>query len=109
MARWTATCGQRADTSPYETDARVGCKGNQTWLGYRTHLTETCEADLPEVIVQVQTTPAPINDVDQLQPIQQDLLKQGLRPREQLVDGGDLESEQMLAMRSWASRCMARP
>lgn len=83
--------------SPYETDARVGCKGNQTWLGYRTHLTETCEADLPEVIVQVQTTPAPINDVDQLQPIQQDLLKQGLRPREQLVDGGYLESEQMLA------------
>ena len=70
--------------SPYETDARVGCKGNQTWLGYRTYLTETCEADLPEVIVQVQTTPAPINDVDQLQPIQQDLLKQGLRPREQL-------------------------
>ena len=83
--------------SPYETDARVGCKGNQTWLGYRTHLTETCEADLPELIVQVQTTPAPINDVEQLQPIQQDLLQQGLRPHEQLVDGGYLDSEQMLA------------
>jgi transposase len=83
--------------SPYETDARVGCKGNQTWLGYRTHVTETCEADLPEVIVQVQTTPAPINDVEQLQPIQQQVLKQGLRPREHLVDGGYLNSEQMLA------------
>ncbi len=83
--------------SPYETDARVGCKGNRTWLGYRTHLTETCEADLPELIVQVQTTPAPINDVEQLQPIQQHLLKQGLRPREHLVDGGYLDSEQMLA------------
>jgi transposase len=83
--------------SPYETDARVGCKGNKTWLGYRTHLTETCEADLPEVIVQVQTTPAPINDVEQVQSIQQHLLKQGLRPREQLVDGGYLDSEQMLA------------
>ncbi len=71
--------------SPYETDARVGCKGNTTWLGYRTHLTETCEADLPEVIVQVQTTVAPINDVEQLHPIQQDLLKHGLRPREQLA------------------------
>ena len=83
--------------SPYETDARVGCKGSQMWLGYRTHLTETCEADLPELIVQVQTTPAPINDVEQLQPIQQHLLKQGLRPREQLVDGGYLDSAQMLA------------
>jgi len=83
--------------SPYETDARVGCKGNKTWLSYRTHLTETCEADLPEVIVQVQTTPAPINDVEQVQSIQQHLLKQGLRPREQLVDGGYLDSEQMLA------------
>lgn len=83
--------------SPYETQARVGCKGNMTWLGYRTHLTETCEADLPELIVQVQTTVAPINDVEQLPPMQQDLLKQGLRPREQLVDGGYLDSEQMLA------------
>jgi len=82
--------------SPYETDARVGCKGNMTGLGYRTHLSETCEANLPEVVVQVQTTVAPINDVDQLLPIQQDLLKQGLRPHEQLVDGGYLESEQML-------------
>ncbi len=82
--------------SPYETDARIGCKGNKTWLGYRSHVTETCEADLPEVIVQVQTTVAPVNDVDQLLPIQQDLLKQGLQPREQLVDGGYLESEQML-------------
>jgi transposase len=83
--------------SPYETQARVGCKGNTTWLGYRTHLTETCEADLPELIVQVQTTVAPINDVEQLRPIQQDLLKHGLRPREHLVDGGYLDSEQMLA------------
>ncbi len=82
--------------SPYETDARAGCKGNKTWLGYRTHLTETCEADLPEVIVQVQTTVAPGSVVEQLQPIQHDLLKQGLQPREQLVDGGYLESEQML-------------
>jgi transposase len=78
--------------SPYETDARVGCKGNTTWLGYRTHLTETCEADLPEVIVQVQTTPAPINDVEQLRPIQEDMRKQGLQPREQWVDGGYLDS-----------------
>jgi transposase len=82
--------------SPYETDARVGCKGNQTWLGYRSHVTETCEADLPEVIVQVQTTVAPINDVEQLLPIQRDLLEEGLVPSEHLVDGGYLDSEQML-------------
>src|SRR6266566_2975714 len=83
--------------SPYETDARVGCTGNKTWLGYRTHLTETCEADLPEVIVQVQTTQAPLNDVEHLLPIQRDLLEAGLQPREHLVDGGYLDSEQMLA------------
>lgn len=85
--------------SPYETDARVGCKGHKTWLGYRTHLTETCESDLPELIVHVQTTAAPVNDVDQLLPIQQQLREQGLQPREQLVDGGYLDSEQMLASR----------
>ncbi len=60
-------------------------------------MTETCEADLPEVIVQVQTTVAPGSVVDQLLPIQHDLLSQGLQPREQLVDGGYLESEQMVA------------
>lgn len=83
--------------SPYETDARVGCKGHQTWLGYRTHLTETCEADLPELIVQVQTTQAPLNDVEHLLPIQRNLLEAGLQPREHLVDGGYLDSDQMLA------------
>ena len=82
--------------SPYETDARVGCKGHQTWLGYRTHLTETCEADLPELLVQVRTTQAPLNDVEHLLPIQRDLLEAGLQPREHLVDGGYLDSDQML-------------
>ncbi len=86
--------------SPYETDARVGCKGNTTWLGYRTHLRETCEADLPELIVQVQTTAAPINDVEQLRPIQLDMRKQGLQPREQWVDGGYLDSALALESRT---------
>lgn len=85
--------------SPYETDARVGCKGNTTWLGYRTHLTETCEADLPELLVQVQTSVAPITDVEQLPSIQEDLLKHGLQPREQWVDGGYLDSAQALESR----------
>ncbi len=85
--------------SPYETQARVGGIGNTTWLGYRTHLTETGFADLPELIVQVQTTVAPINDVEQLRPIQLDLLKHGLQPREQWVDGGYLDSALALESR----------
>lgn len=85
--------------SPYETQARVGCKGKQTWVGYRTHLTETCEAELPELLVQVQTTVAPINDVEQLRPIQLDMRRQSLQPREQWVDGGYLDSALALSSR----------
>ena len=62
-------------------------------------LFRSCEADLPELIVQVQTTVAPINDVEQLSPIQEDLLKHGLQPREQWVDGGYLDSAQALESR----------
>src|SRR6266566_3866481 len=88
--------------------ARVGCTGHKTWLGYRTHLTETCEADLPEVIVQVQTTQAPLNDVEHLLPIQRDLLEAGLQPREHLVDQAIWTVNRCWRARRWASRCTDR-
>ena len=30
-------------SSPYDPEARYGNKGNKAWLGYKVHLTETCE------------------------------------------------------------------
>jgi transposase len=35
--------------SPYETEARKSIKRSTKWTGYKVHLTETCEEDLPHL------------------------------------------------------------
>jgi transposase len=35
---------------------RDGTKRTHTWIGYKVHLTESCDADLPHLVTQVQTT-----------------------------------------------------
>ncbi len=44
--------------SPYDTEARYGNKRHTTWLGYKIHLTETCEKKQVHLITNVQTTEA---------------------------------------------------
>ena len=41
--------------SPYETEARAGNKRTQTWMGYKVHLSETCDEDSPHLITYVET------------------------------------------------------
>ncbi len=36
--------------------ARLGVKRNQGWIGYKVHLTETCDDDDPHLIVHTATT-----------------------------------------------------
>lgn len=49
-------------TSPYDPDARYSTKRDIEWIGYKVHLTETCDADTPHLIVNVETTPATTPD-----------------------------------------------
>ena len=37
--------------SPYETEARYGAKRGMSWIGYKVHLTETCEDELPHLLI----------------------------------------------------------
>lgn len=74
--------------SPYDIEARNQTKRQTNWTGYAVHLTETCEADLPNLIVQVDTTPASTGDVARLAPIQQALQAKKLVPAEHFVDSG---------------------
>jgi transposase len=37
-------------------------KSTTSWVGYRVHLTETCEDDLPNIVIDVHTAPAPVAD-----------------------------------------------
>jgi len=78
--------------SPHDVEARHGCKGKTSWEGYKVHMTENCDEDLPHLITQVTTTPATTPDHVALPSIQQDLAAHDLLPEEQLVDAGYIET-----------------
>jgi transposase len=80
-------------SSPYDDEAHLAKKGSTCWVGYKVHLTETCEDDGPHLITHVATTAAPTADGDVTPRIHQDLAAQGLLPTVHLVDTGFLDAE----------------
>jgi transposase len=74
--------------SPYDTQARYSMKREVTWVGYKVHLTETCDEDLPHLITHVETSVGTEQDIKALDAIHQDLAQDGLLPSEHLVDMG---------------------
>lgn len=82
--------------SPHDPAARYSEKRHSSWVGYKAHLTETCEADLPHLITQVETTSAPLPDSEALPAIQQALAERELLPAQQLVDAGYVTARRLL-------------
>lgn len=80
-------------SSPYDPDARYAKKHTTTWVGYKVHLTETCESNQPHLITHVETTPAPITDDQATQPIHEALKSKDLLPSQHIVDTGYLDAE----------------
>jgi transposase len=74
--------------SPYDTDARYGSKRTTNWLGYKAHLTETCDEERPHLITHVLTTPATTPDFDAPAQIYAALAQKQLLPAEHLLDAG---------------------
>jgi transposase len=85
--------------SPYEPDARYGAKRERTWVGYKVHLTETCDDDTPHLLTHVETTAAPATDVQQLAAIHRGLAQGGYVPAQHLVDGGYVRARNLVASR----------
>ncbi len=54
------------------------------WVGYKVHLAESCDEDLPNLITNVRTTVAPDTDVKQLCVIQEELEQSRLLSTEHL-------------------------
>ena len=79
--------GHRSN-SPYDTEATYGKKRHTTWIGYKVHVTETCEKNQVHLITNVQTTKAHLTDVNQTDSIHQSLAERKLLPHEHLVDAG---------------------
>jgi transposase len=78
--------------SPYDPEARYSTKREIEWVGYKVHLTETCDEDTPHVIVNVETTPATTPDDHMVEVIHASLAPRDLLPAEHLVDKGYTDS-----------------
>ena len=85
--------------SPYEAEARYATKRTTSWVGYKVHLTETCDDDLPHLVTDVGTTIATTQDVHQLGPIQERLARRDLPPSEHIVDTGYVRTGNLIASR----------
>ena len=99
--RWRdgpAVSNEQRVVSPYDHQARSSRKRDRIWLGYKVHLTETCDQDpgCPHLITQVETTPATLPDTEVLGPIQERLRAKELAPAEHYVDQGYPSGAQLL-------------
>jgi len=79
--------------SPFDTEARYARKFTTSWVGYRVHITETCEDGLPNIVTDVQTAPGPVADGDATPLIHEALKGRNLLPERQFVDTGYLDAE----------------
>jgi transposase len=84
-------------TSPFDLEARFSTKRETNWIGYKAHLTETCDQDSPHLITQVQTTPSTTYDGHALPDIQAELAQKDRLPSEQLVDEGYTEAAHLVS------------
>jgi transposase len=95
-ARWRAgpelSRAATAIESPYDVEARHSTKRDTVWTGYKAHVTETCDTDLPRVITHVHTTVATTQDVSCTSDIHQGLKEKALLPQVHLIDAGYVDA-----------------
>jgi DDE family transposase len=86
--------------SPYDLDARYSTKGDMHWVGYKTHVSETCDPELPHLITHIHTTHATTPDNTVLEDIHAGLASRQVLPAQHMVDGGYPTSEQLVSSQS---------
>ena len=79
--------------SPYDLDARYSTKKELHWVGYKTHITESCDADAPHLITHVETTVATVPDCKAPDMIHTALAAKALLPSEHLLDRGYVHAD----------------
>jgi transposase len=80
-------------SSPYDEEAHYGKKRSTTWVGFKGHFTETCEAHLPLIVTHVETTSAPVSDDAMTATIHAGLEHKELLPAEHIVDTGYVDAK----------------
>ena len=72
--------------SPYDTEARNRTKRKTNWTGYTVHFTETCDNESPNIITNVETTPATTTDGEMTSVIHEKLADHDCLPDQHYVD-----------------------
>jgi IS5 family transposase len=83
--------------SPYDPGVHYARKQSTISIGYKVHLTETCDDGGPHLIAHVETTPAPVVDRDSLEDIHAALEAKGLLADAHLADAGYVAADQLVA------------
>ena len=84
--------GERLE-SPYDPAVRYANKGKTQWVGYKVHLSESCDENLPHFLTHVLTTTAPFHDQHSAPLIHEGLKKKELLPKRHLVDSGYMSTK----------------
>jgi len=87
-------------SSPHDPDAHYAKQGTTEWVGYKVHLTESCDEDQPRLITHVETSRAGNGDADVTPVIHQALKDKRLLPSEHLTDTNYAEAKQFLERRA---------
>ena len=90
--------GDRVE-SPYDTEARFRSKAGTNWTGNMVHVTETCDADVPHLIVHTDATPANVHEAMRTEPIHGALAAKGLAPSEHLADAAYVSAGHLVTAR----------
>lgn len=84
--------GDKRIHSPYDVECRYCKKRSTEWVGYKVHLTETCEDDTANIITHVETSIAVEQDVSVTERIHAALNAKGLLPKEHWLDTGYIDA-----------------
>ena len=79
--------------SPYDDEVRFSQKRETSWVGYKVHVTETCDEDAPRLMTHVETSLATTADGQVTTPIHAALQTQDLLPTDHIVDTAYLDAE----------------
>lgn len=87
-------------SSPYDPDARYSKKRDTEWVGYKVHLTESCDANRPHLLTNVEPTVATSTDTSMMATIHADLAARDLLPQEHLVDTAYVTADHLVTSRA---------
>jgi transposase len=102
-ARWRDKAavppGAQESHAPYDPEAHDAKQRAHPWLGYKGHLTESCDDALPHLITNVHTTAAPSGDNEALPAMHTALAQAELLPSTHLVAQGYVEAKRLIESR----------